>query len=64
MMPVSIGTGLECVGVVGPELGLLLGWAKGSDAFSSANTRNKKRSPGASSMASPMPKSVPLGEKR
>ena len=24
-------TGLECIGVVGPEIGLLLGWSAGSE---------------------------------
>ena len=58
MMPFSTGTGLERVGVVGPKLGLLLGWATGSRAFSSTNTRKKKRPAGASPVATPMPKSV------
>ena len=64
MMHFSTGTGLERVGVVGSKLGLLLGWAKGSHAFSSANTRKKKRPTGASPVADPMPKSVHIWEKR
>ena len=61
-------TRLECIGVVGPEIVLLLGWSAGS-GYSTAGLQSldeallckdkkKKGSAGASSVTAPMPKSV------
>ena len=59
MMPFSNRTRLECVGVVGPGLGLLLGWLAGSCAALPCKNKNEEGSAGDSPVAAPMPKSVP-----
>ena len=53
-------TGLERIGVVVPEIGLLLGWSTSSGCGTPLQ-KNKKEggSAGASLVAAPMPKSVP-----
>ena len=61
-------TGLECIEVVGPEIGLLLGWSAdsgcGTACLQSLNRallckdKKKKGSMGASPVAAQMPKSV------
>ena len=53
-------TRLECVGVVGPEFGLLLGWSEGSSIALLCKNEKKEGSTGALPVAAPMPKSVPL----
>ena len=68
MMPFFNRTGLERIGVVGPEVGLLLGWSAGfgcgaTDLWSLNQAllykdKKKKGLAGASPVASPMPKSV------
>ena len=74
MMPFFNRTGLKCLGVVGPEFGLLLGWTAGSGC-GTANLqalnvallyKDKKEegSAGALPVVAPMPKSVPRREKR
>ena len=57
-------TGLEFVGVVGPELRLLLGWSAGSGAALLCKDKKEKGSARASPVAAPMPKSVHRREKR
>ena len=57
-------TGLERVGVVGPELRPLLGWSAGSGAAFLCKDKKEKGSAKASPVAVPMPKSVPRWEKR
>ena len=52
-------TELERVGVVGPELGLLLGWSAGSSVALLCKNKKEEGSAGASPVAAPMPKSVP-----
>ena len=52
-------TGLESVGVVGPELGMLLGWSAGSNVALFCKNKKEERSAGASPVAALMPKSVP-----
>ena len=52
-------TGLERVGVVGPELGLLLGWSTGSSVALLCKNKKEEGSAGASLVAAPMPKSIP-----
>ena len=63
-------TGLECIGVVGPEIGLLLlGWFAGSGCGTAGlqaldvallyKDKKEEGSAGASPVAAPMPKSVP-----
>ena len=51
-------TGLESVWVVGPELGLLLGWSAGSSVPLLCKNKKEEGSVGASPVAAPMPKSV------
>ena len=68
MMPFFNRTGLECIGVVGPEIGLLLDWSVDSGCGASdlqslnmallCKDKKKKGSAGASPVAAPMPKSV------
>ena len=55
MMPFSTGTGLERVGVVGPELELLLGRTAGSGRWTSLQKQERKGIGGASPVAAPMP---------
>ena len=57
-------TGLERVGVVGPELGLLLGWSTGYGAALLCKDKKKEGSARVSPVAAPMPKSAPRWEKR
>ena len=59
MMPFSIGTGLERVDNVGPELGLLLGRSVGFGRWTPLQKQERKRIGGGSPVAAPMPKSVP-----
>ena len=69
MMPFFNRTGLERIGVVGPEIGLLLGWSTGSgcgtaglqalDVALPCKDKKEEGSVGASPVAAPMPKSVP-----
>ena len=58
MMPFSIGTGLERVGITGPELELSLGWSVGSGCWTPLQKQETKRIGEGSLVASPMPKSV------
>ena len=51
--------GLERVGVVGPGLGLLLGWSTGSSVALLCKNNKEEGPVGASPVAAPMPKSVP-----
>ena len=64
MMLFSTGTGLEHVGVVGPELGQLLDWSAGFGAALLCKDKKEEGSARASPMAALMPKSVPRWEKR
>ena len=64
MMLFSTGTGLELVGVVGPELGLLLDWSACFDAALLCKDKKEEGSARASPVAASMPKSVPRWEKR
>ena len=57
-------TGLESVGVVGPELGLLLDWSAGSGAALLYKDKKEEGSARASPVAALMPKSVSRWEKR
>ena len=56
--------GLERVGVVGPELGLLLDWSIGSGAALFCKDKKEEGSTRVSPVAAPMPKSVPRWEKK
>ena len=58
MMPISIGTGLERVGVVGPELELSLGRPAGTGRWTNLQKQETKRIGRDSPVAAPMPKSV------
>ena len=58
MMLFSTGTGLECVGIAGPELELSLGRSAGLGHWTFLQKQETKRIGGASSVAAPMPKSV------
>ena len=70
MMPYFNRTGLERIGVVGPEIGLLLGWSAGSGCAATdlqslnmallCKDKKKKGSTGASLVAPSMPKSLSL----
>ena len=51
-------TGSERVGVVGPELRLLLGWSAGSSVALLCKNKNEGGSAGASPVAAPIPKSI------
>ena len=65
MMPFFNRNGLERIGVVGPEIGLLLGWFAGSGCGTTdlrflnkallCKDRKKKGPAGASPVAAPMP---------
>ena len=63
MMLFSTGTGLECAGVVGPELGLLLDGSAGSGIAFLYKDRKEEGLARASPLVAPMPKSVPRWEK-
>ena len=63
MMLFLTRTGLECARVVGPELGLPLGWSAGSGAALLCKDKKEERSARASPVAAPMPKLVPHWEK-
>ena len=43
MMPFSAGTGLERVGIAGPELELSLGWSVGSGHWTPLQKQERKR---------------------
>ena len=57
-------TGLERVGVVGLELGLLLDWSIGFGAALLYKDKKEEGSARVSPVAAPMPKLVPRWEKR
>ena len=59
MMPFSNRTGLERVGIAGPELELSLGWSTGSECWTPLQKQEKRGSAGASPVTAPMSKSVP-----
>ena len=54
MMPFSTRTGLERVGIVGPELELSLGWSAGSGRWTPLQKQERKRIDGGSLVAAPM----------
>ena len=56
--------GLERVGVVGLELGLLLDWSTGSGTALLCKDKKEEASTRVSPVAAPMPKSVHRWEKR
>ena len=58
MMPFSIGTGLERVGIAGLELELSLGRSVGFGRWTPLQKQETKRIGGGSLVAAPMPKSV------
>ena len=58
MMPFSTGTGLESVGIVGPELELSLGRSVGSGRWTPLQKQERKRIGGGLPVDAPMPKSV------
>ena len=58
MMLFSTGTGLESVGIAGPELELSLGRSVGSVRWTLLQKQETKRIGGGSLVAAPMPKSV------
>ena len=58
MMPFSIGTGLERVGIAGPELELSLGRSAGSGRWTPLQKQETKRIGGGLPIAVPMLKSV------
>ena len=58
MMPFSTGTGLEHVGIAGPELELSLGRSAGSGRWTPLQKQERKRIGGGSPVAALMPKSV------
>ena len=47
MMPFSTGTGLECVGIAGPELELSLGRSPGSGRWTPLQNQKQRGSAGA-----------------
>ena len=57
-MPISIGTELERVGIVGPELELSLGRSVGSGRWTPLQKQERKRIGGGSPVVTLMPKSV------
>ena len=59
MMHFSIGIGLERVGIVGPALELSLGQSVGVGVGLLCKNKKERGLAGASSVAAPMPKSVP-----
>ena len=58
MMPFFNRSGLECVGTVGLEAGLLLGWSASSNVALLCKNKKEKGSAGGSPVTAPMPKSV------
>ena len=58
MMHFSTGTGLERVGIVGPELELSLGRSVGFGRCTPLQKQERKRIGEGSSVAAPMPKSI------
>ena len=58
MMPFSTRTGLECVGIAGPELELSLGRSVGSGRWTPLQKQERKRIGRGSPVAASMPKSV------
>ena len=58
MMPFSTKTGLERVGIAGPELELSLGWSAGSRLWTPLQKQETKRISGGSPVAASIPKSV------
>ena len=58
MMPFSIETGLERVGITGPELELSLGQFTGSEHWTPLQKQERKRIGGGLPVAARMPKSV------
>ena len=58
MMPFSTRTGLELVGIAGPELELSLGQSAGSGRWTPLQKQETKRIGGGSPIAALMPKSV------
>ena len=60
MMSFSTELGLERIGVVGPELGLLLGWYADSSVVLLCKNKKEEGSARASFVPALMPKSVPL----
>ena len=58
MMPFSTRTGLERVGIAGPELELSLGRFAGFGSWTPLQKQETKRIDGDSPVAAPMPKSV------
>ena len=64
MMPFFNRTGLDRVGVVGPEPGLLLDWSVGFGAVFLYKDKKEEGSVRASPVTALMPKSVPRWEKR
>ena len=58
MMPFSTRTGLERIGIVGPESELSLGWSAGFGCWIPLQKQEIKRIGGGSPVASPMAKSV------
>ena len=58
MMPFSTRTGLERVGIAGPELELSLGRSAGFGSWTPLQKQETKRIDRGSPVAAPMPKSV------
>ena len=58
MMPFSTGTGLERVGIAGPELELSLGRSVGSGCWTPLQKQETKRIGGGLPVVAPMPKSI------
>ena len=58
MISFSTGTGLERVGIAGPELELSLGRSASSRRWTPLQKQERKRIGGGSPVTAPMPKSV------
>ena len=58
MMPFFNRNRLERTGVVGPEIGPLLGWSTGSGVTLHCKDKKKKGPAGVSPVVAPIPKSV------
>ena len=58
MMHFSTITGMERVGIAGPELELSLGWSAGSERWTPLQKQERKRIGGSSLVAALMPKLV------
>ena len=58
MMPFFNRTGLERVGIVGPEAGLLSGWSASSNVALLCKNKKGIGSTGGSPVTAPIPKSV------